>query len=306
MGPSGVACLPAMCQQLFTSGQVVTGYGVSQSSTITTTLDLADGSDYNYMTGVPVMWESTDQAVLKILSAGTDAIALGVNNAASWGPRSSSGEGSLASTTGEAQPSTAGTTTGSSSNAASTSGIASNSGTASDAGAGTVPQSLFSGGTFSSGPLSSPTSTSGADTGGSINNAATTTPSNALSAGTKAAIGVTIPVFILALILGFFLYMRRRNTDVLEIKSDRNRERKVGKAEYNNIAASSLVPSGVHELPTWAEEKRRSGRQELAATGKGAVKDEEKTYGLQVEKKLDVNMSDAARLSAPFVVDVTR
>ena len=305
MGPSGVACLPAMCQQLFTSGQVVTGYGVSQSSTITTTLDLADGSDYNYMTGVPVMWESTDQAVLKILSAGTDAIALGVNNAASWGPRSSSGEGSLASTTGEAQPGAAGTTTGSSSNAASTSGIASNSVTASDAGAGTVPQSLFSGGTFSSHPLSPPTSTSGVSTGGGINNAATANPSSGLSAGTKAAIGVTIPVFI-ALILGFFLYMRRRNTDILEIKSDRNRERKVGRAEYNNIAASSLVPSGVHELPTWAEEKRRSGRQELAVTEKRPVKDEEKTYGLQGEKKSDVNMSDAARLSAPFVVEVTR
>jgi hypothetical protein len=297
MGTSGIACLPAICQQLFTSGQVVTGYGVSQSSTITTTLDLADGSDYNYMTGVPVMWESTDQAVLKILSAGTDSIALSVNNAAGWGIGSSSGGGNLASTTGEAQLGAAGTTTGSYSNAASTSGTASNAGT------GTVPQSLFSGGTFSSRPLSSPTSTSGAGTGGGINNAATTTPSNVLSAGTKAAIGVTIPVFILALILGLFLYMRRRNTDVLEIKSDRNRERKVGKAEYTNIAAPSLFPSGVHELPAWAEEQRRSGTQELAATEKRSVKDEEKPYGLQVEKKSD---SDAARLSAPFVVEVTR
>jgi hypothetical protein len=298
MGTSGIACLPAICQQLFTSGQVVTGYGVSQSSTITTTLDLADGSNYNYMTGVPVMWESTDQGVLKMLSAGTDSIALSVNNAG--------GGGNLASTTGEAQLSAAGTTTGSSSNAASTSGIASNSGAASETGTGTVPQSLFSGGTFSSGPLSSPTSTGGADTGGGINNAATITPSNALSAGTKAAIGVTIPVFMLALTLGLFLSMRRRNTPLFGRESDRNRERKVGKAEYTNIAAPSLVPSGVHELPTWVEEKRRSGRQELAATEKGAVKDEEKTYGLQVEKKLDVNMSDAARLSAPFVVDVTR
>jgi hypothetical protein len=265
------------------------------------------------MTGVPVLWERTDETVLETFSSGSDTIAKCVNSA---------GRGTIA------QPGAASTTTGSSPTTLSTSSrLKMNAGSISQSPILDPPD--ISDATFSN----SFTHSTSAVAGSGVNKAGGTTNSSSksLSSRAKAAIGITIPLFILATILATFFYMRRRNSH--RLRNDARKSQEIEPVGGKRIDISELLglPSGVHELPgskletsegkTWERHELDSaagrvgkteftsiqwGRHELDVNEPRVLESNDRPESSQFGSPLNIKNSDAARLSDPFAVDATR
>lgn len=296
-----VACLPAGCQRRFTEGEVVSGFGMSANKEITVTISRRT---FNFMTGVPVLWESSDTDIVSLLSRGTDSLAKSVN-ARGGGDAKPEGRTTGGSPTQVSTDPTGGRDTNMSSQTHRPS--------LQNLGHPTILNTFPAGNT---------------DTGGPANRSSSNVAHNGLSPAAKISLAVALPVCIIAFLIGiFFCLHRRASASHGKEISDRNSElRYIGgrvTPSIHELPASDIMTKEEEDRSQWEKheldsgdtrEGRRTlfalvsrwGRHELDSKEKRSSKDVGEIEGVPVVERSKTYNSNPGRLSSPFFVDVVR